>query len=178
MPHLNDDRGLLRHKHARHPLGPLVRYKRSAAPGRLRLVASVVLLGFLAPLAVAALATPDPGGVGTPRQPGKPACAMLVVTGYPCPTCGMTTAFAHTVRGRWIRAFRSQPMGWMLAVAMMLGACAALCSLVTGGTWLINWYRIPPLGVVLVILLLFAGAWGYKSRLVLASSGGWRAEGA
>ena len=31
----------------------------------------------------------------------------------------MTTAFAHAVRGEWIRAFNAQPAGWTLCVAVM-----------------------------------------------------------
>ena len=45
---------------------------------------------------------------------------MVVVWGLPCPTCGMTTAFAHTVRGRWLAAARAQPAGFVAAIATAL----------------------------------------------------------
>src|SRR4051812_44857622 len=35
----------------------------------------------------------------THRQLGMPPCNFLVLTGKPCPSCGMTTSFALLVRG-------------------------------------------------------------------------------
>jgi hypothetical protein len=58
------------------------------------------LLGLLplAVIATAAFLTPDPAGHGTHVQLGLPPCGFLVVTGFPCPGCGLTTCFAHMVR--------------------------------------------------------------------------------
>ena len=44
----------------------------------------------------------------------------MVTTGIPCPTCGMTTAFSHCVRGHWLTSFIVQPAGCLVAVATML----------------------------------------------------------
>jgi hypothetical protein len=37
------------------------------------------------------------------------------VTGYRCPSCGMTTAFAWFVRGRFGRSWQANPAGSLLA---------------------------------------------------------------
>jgi hypothetical protein len=131
-------------------------------PTRGRVVAAIVMLGCATPLVISARLAPDPAGIGTHRQMGYPACTLLVVTGYPCPTCGMTTAFAHTVRGQWTDAFHAQPMGMLLAVAAMAGVLASLSVLVSGRSWTINWYRIRPTRLVLLIVLLSAAAWAYR----------------
>jgi hypothetical protein len=83
-------------------------------------------------LVVAAFLKPDPKGLGTHKQLGKPACGFYVCTGYPCPTCGMTTAFAHTVRGQLFQAFAVQPAGTLAALLCVAGAVGGIYITVTG----------------------------------------------
>lgn len=149
-----------------HPLGPVVRFIPSAHVVRARLIALLVAVACITPLVVAARLDPAAAGVGTHRQLGAPACSMLVVTGYPCPTCGMTTAFAYTVRGRIDQALAVQPFGALLAVSAFLGGLCAIYACIRGGSWIINWYRIPPLRLALIVVGLFVGAWAYKIILV------------
>lgn len=69
---------------------------------------------FAVPLAVlitAACLTPSPAGHGTHTQLGLPPCGFLVVTGMPCPGCGLTTSFAHMVRLEVVDAARANPFG-------------------------------------------------------------------
>lgn len=120
------------------------------------LVISLGLLGLAAWLA------PDPAGMGTHRQLGLPPCSMVAATGYPCPTCGMTTAFSHTIRGQWISAFRAQPAGWLLALATGVTAVLSLVTLISGKVVLINWYRVSPMRWAIVFVLLVLGGWGFK----------------
>jgi hypothetical protein len=76
-------------------------------------------------LALAAFARPDPRGYGTHSSAfGLPPCGFREWTGLPCATCGMTTAFAHAVRGHVLEAARAQPLGLLLALAS--AALAAL----------------------------------------------------
>ncbi len=72
---------------------------------------------FIIPLAVVITATqvtPAPEGMGTHQQLGLPPCGFLVVTGIPCPGCGLTTSFAHMVRGQFSGATFANPFGVML----------------------------------------------------------------
>lgn len=127
-----------------------------------RLMALAVLAALLAPLVVAGRLEPDDHGVGTHRQLGMSDCALLVLTGVPCPTCGMTTACALAVRGRWAASWRTQPAGCLLAALLMLGALIAVAGLATGSVWSINWFRVRPVWVVAGAVLFFVAAWGYK----------------
>ncbi len=94
-----------------------------AIPLSHRLAALFVAASCLAVLCIAAWLTPSPSGFGTHEQlrlrsgAGLQSCTWLAVTGKPCMTCGMTTAFAHAANGDLISSFRSQPMGTVLAVA-------------------------------------------------------------
>ena len=70
----------------------------------------------LAVLALAARLEPDPRGLGTHVQLGLPPCGFHALTGLPCPGCGLTTAFAHGIRGQWVEAASANPLGLLLFV--------------------------------------------------------------
>lgn len=92
---------------------------------RNRLLALAILLPSATLVGLSAWLTPDPSGVGTHLQLGIRACSTLALTGYPCPTCGMTTAFTLAAHGRIFSAFATQPAGAFLAI---FNACAVLVS--------------------------------------------------
>jgi hypothetical protein len=83
----------------------------------------------------------------------------------------MTTAFAYAVRGKLHSAFTAHPMGLLLALGVMAGACLALYSVVVPGRWQINWYRVSPGRIAVVVLLLWLAAWAFKIVEVRAAVG-------
>jgi hypothetical protein len=95
-----------------------------------RLVGLLVALPAAAALATAAAIHPDARGYDTHTQLGLPPCGLLQMTGMPCPTCGMTTAFAHMARGQVVSAVRVQACGAALfvltATAALVGAVQAV----------------------------------------------------
>jgi len=132
---------------------------------RLVLIAAGSLL--LALLATAAWLTPSPRGLGTHQQLGLPPCTIVAWFGIRCPSCGMTTAWAHLLRGQVVSALRANAGGAMLALA------AAVC-----GPWLLGsglrgrWLVSPPremltLAVGLTIVVVTLTQW------VLRISLGW-----
>lgn len=145
-----------------HPQGPILYRVEAGRPVAARLIAALVLTGCLALLILATRLHPDPRGVGTHQQLGFPTCTMIALFGYPCPTCGMTTAFAHAVRGQLIAAFQAQPAGLLTAIATLLAAAVSLGVLVTGKVWLVNWYRVSPARVTLAIIAVVLASWIYK----------------
>ncbi len=175
-PHdLNDshspgcDTGHSPDSNAGHPLGPWIEPVACATPVRGRLMAGVVAGVGLALVGVAVYLSPDPSGMGTHQQLGMPPCTSVVITGYPCPTCGMTTAFSLTVRGRLLSAFHAQPAGLVFALATVLATAVALVSAATGRFWTPNFYRISwPRWMLGFVILLLAG-WGYKLVVGIAA---------
>jgi len=94
-----------------------------------RLTFGFVVLGVLG---TAWTLQPSPSGFGTHEQLGLPPCAMVRWFGLRCPTCGMTTAWSHCVRGQWRQALRASVSGTMLAVAAAVVGLAAVVSGLTG----------------------------------------------
>ena len=86
-------------------------------------------------LATAEWLKPSPLRHGTHQQLGLPPCTFLALFGRPCPTCGMTTAWAHLVRGQVIGALRVNVGGTLLAVVAAI-AVPWLLGSAARGRWL------------------------------------------
>ena len=132
-----------------------------------RWLAAGLLVGCAGVLSLAIWCAPDARGYGTHEQFGSGPCGFVLVTGYPCPTCGMTTAFAHTVRGQWWRAFWAQPAGFVLALATIAAAGIGVWVLVAG-----RWPRrfamlVSSFRFFLGLLVLLLGGWAFKLVLGL-----------
>jgi len=105
-------------------------------------LAGIVMLGLLI---TAARLTPDPKGHGTHRQLGLPPCTVVSWFGVRCPSCGMTTAFSHMVRGQVAGAVRANAGGALLALAAVVAGPWFVGS-AAYGQWLIG----PPRDVVVI----------------------------
>lgn len=141
--------------------------------GRLtgRLYAAGVFIAVAALFAVAYGLHPDGIYHGAHQQLGLPPCGFVVMTGLPCPTCGMTTAFAYTIHGQWLRAVVAQPAGFAAALVCLAIGLLAAWATITARRPSINWYRINPTHVVWVCCGLFVAAWGVKIVLYLLENG-------
>lgn len=90
-------------------------------------MAMLIALAAATPLVLASGLTPAEAGVGTHRGLGLPACGWQASMGLPCPSCGMTTSFAHAVRGDVLKAAMVQPAGLL--------ACVLTAGVVLGGLY-------------------------------------------
>jgi len=80
-------------------------------------VALGTLVSACAVLAIAAWLKPAAAGYGTHTQLGLPPCNFLRITHIPCPSCGLTTCFAWTIRLQFRNAFFANPFGILLFLA-------------------------------------------------------------
>ena len=109
------------------------------------------------PLIVACTLNPDPTGHGTHRQLGMPPCSMVVLFGHRCPACGMTTAWAHLVRGQLVGAFRANVGGALLGILDLVAVPWLLAS-----AWRQRWIGLVPnttalawvIGSIMVVTLI------------------------
>ena len=131
-----------------------------------RMGAGVVLAGTVALLGTAVWLDPDPTGLGTHEQLGIPACGWPHGLGVPCPTCGMTTAFALAAEGRMGSALACQPAAAVLAVATAAAGLLALHVLVTGSSVMPILRRLGGGWVWWGLGALILGAWAWKIALL------------
>jgi hypothetical protein len=113
-------------------------------------------------LTIARVLSPSPNGFGTHRQLGLPPCVFHQWTGLPCPTCGMTTSFAHTVRLQFYEAFLTQPFGMLACVLMTLLIPLSFVLMRRRVSWMKLLTARGSNAVMYVLLVLFVVAWIYK----------------
>ncbi len=131
-------------------------------PMNRRLIAAAVAVAAATVLIIAAFLTPVNAGLGTHEQLRLPACGWITSMGLPCPTCGMTTAFAHAANGNLLASMKAQPLGFLLALATAMALLVATHVAVTGsllGDLIFRTWR-PWMAVALVSLAVLA--WVFK----------------
>jgi Protein of unknown function (DUF2752) len=136
------------------PLGERVNNGRVLSP-RGRLLLAGFGLSAIALMATARTLTPDPRGYGTHEQLGLASCRFARWTGWRCPTCGVTTAWAHATRGDVQAALAANVSGTLLFGLFAVASPWAIAS-ATAGRWLGG---RPAAGLVLTVsggLLLLA----------------------
>ncbi len=132
------------------------------APWLDRAVAALVFAAAAICVALLVSIEPDAKGYDTHTQLGLSPCNWPRVYGYPCPTCGATTAATLLVHGRLISAFVTQPFGAALALAgIALGAIAGWC-LLRSRSFLDVYVQLPRTAIAFVAVLLLLASWGYK----------------
>lgn len=134
-------------------------------------IALVVLLLSLLPLVMGAVLHPDPQGVGTHEQLGFPACSFLRVTGYPCVSCGMTTAVSLAAHGHLAQAFATQPAGTMLALLLASTSLVAGWCVITGASLKPIYRRLWKWPTLIVVVTGLLGAWAYKVLIMVMDKG-------
>lgn len=118
---------------------------------RERLFLGLIGCTLLSLFAIASTLTPDRQGYGTHQQLGLPPCSIRTLFGIPCPTCGMTTSFAHFVRGDLVGACRVNPAGLMVAGACFLLIPWSLAGVIRGR---LLWVSAPVESALILLSLL------------------------
>ena len=134
-----------------------------------RMIALTILLVCAIVLGVAAWLEPSPTGMGTHQQLRMPPCGWIVMADMPCPTCGMTTAFAHAANGNLWQAFLAQPLGCILAVSMAMIALVSIHVVITGSKLGGAFSRLWGRRMAWTLTFAVVAAWGYK----IAQHKGW-----
>ena len=101
----------------------------------------------------------DAERLGTHRQLGLPECSFKVLTGKPCPSCGLTTSFALLVRGDVTHSLRANWVGTLLAVFCLLVIPWGVASLVRGRLFWVGSLERALTWVVGIFLTLLLVRW-------------------
>ena len=123
-----------------------------------------IALGLTALFAVAAVINPyrsdgSARRMETHRQLGLPECTFKQVTGLPCPSCGMTTSFALTIRGDLSDAVRANSVGVMLALTLLAAIPWCIVSVLCGRTLFVQSAERALMVIVIGLLSLMLVRW-------------------
>jgi hypothetical protein len=126
------------------------------------LVAIALLLAGVFAIAVSLRPYDDAGQprrMETHRQLGLPPCTFYMMTGLPCPSCGMTTSFALFVRGDLWNSLRANAVGTLLAVFCLALVPWSLFCAVRGRTYIVRSLEQGLVGTLLVFMALLLLRW-------------------
>lgn len=92
-------------------------------------------------------------------------CAMILITGQPCPQCGMTRSWVHGIRGDLLSAFWYSPSGLALLGWILVGGLIGLVRLLKRDPDALS---LPPEWLFRWAVFWLAGlyALGYALRLI------------
>jgi len=89
--------------------------RRGAVALSVRIGGLLLATAMLVPMGIATRLQPSRSGMGTHHQLGLPPCSMRLMFGMRCPSCGMTTSWAHLADGNLWAAAESNVGGASLA---------------------------------------------------------------
>ena len=139
---------------------PLLALSEYSSRDRAQYIALSCVSGVV--LTIARVLSPAPNGLGTHQQLGLPPCFFHKLTGIPCPTCGMTTSFAHTVRLHFYEAFVTQPFGMLACVLMAMFIPISLLLMQRRVPWMKVMTVRGSNAAMYTLIALFVAAWVYK----------------
>jgi hypothetical protein len=97
---------------------------------------------------------------------GLPPCTFKVITGLPCPSCGMTTSFALLMHGDVWNSLKANAVGTLLAMFGLVFVPWSLASVLCKRTLFISSMELPLIWIICVFLALMLIRW--VTVLVLA----------
>ena len=102
---------------------------------------------------------------GTHRQLGLPPCAMKALTGFPCPSCGMTTSISLVMHGDLAAANEANSAGLIVAGLGLVATVwlAAVAAGIPAGAFTVDetikWLAVAGAATAMLRWLALAAAW-------------------
>jgi len=136
------------------------RWPRASAAERIGLAGLAVFLAVA--LGLGMVLHPSPTGTGTHTVLGLPPCGMLLVTGHPCPTCGVTTSYVLAAHGQFREALVTQPFGLIVFALVVAGLALSVALAAAGRSGLVLMTGGRVVAVVVALVVAALASWGYK----------------
>lgn len=99
-------------------------------------------------------------------------CLWHAVTQLPCPSCGLTRSVVAILDGDWLLAAAINPLGFPVALFLLIAPLWILADLSVQGDTFFRWYkrsehflRRRPVAITLVLLLLINWVWNIHKEL-------------
>lgn len=124
----------------------------------------LIALGLVAVFAVGLWLNPyHPDGtrrtMATHTQLGLEPCNMVVLTGKPCPACGMTTSVSLLIRGDVVGSLRANWVGTLLAATWLAAIPWAVASAVRGRYYFVRSGEVLTSVLIVAFLVLMIARW-------------------
>ncbi|MFO0936756.1 MAG: DUF2752 domain-containing protein [Gemmataceae bacterium] len=103
----------------------------------------------------------QPRSMATHMQLGLPACNMVEMTGKPCPSCGMTTAFSLLAHGDIKNSLKANWVGTLLAAYWFSLIPWAAISAYKGKLYFVRSGETMVTISIVTIMILMLGRWAF-----------------
>jgi hypothetical protein len=113
-----------------------------------------------------------PKVLGTHEQLGLGPCSFRRFTGWPCPTCGLTTSFSHAAHGDWGAALRAHVLGLPMALTSLVLGIGCLVGAVTGRGPNVAGGERWVIGTLLAVVAALLVVWGLRIAVLSALGNG------
>ncbi len=131
--------------------------------GRKSRVALVAwMLFLLSGFSLARSLKPDPRGFGTHQRLGLPACSFRMMFTIPCPSCGMTTSFAHFTRGQFRESAGANFAGLLLAIVCAIQIPWCVASAWRGRLWKVSQPNVVAMWLLISFCVISAALWIFR----------------
>jgi hypothetical protein len=111
--------------------------------------------------------TGEPFTQGTHTQLGLPPCNFLVISGFPCPSCGMTTSFSLLMHGDVVGSWRANGAGLLLVLMGLVAIPWCLLAGLGGKLWWFTSLETGLLTGLFIALVTALGRWLLVSGAIL-----------
>ena len=99
-------------------------------------------------------------------------CVIKYVTNIPCPSCGSSRSVISLLKADFIGAFKFNPLGYLIAVIMLITPIWALTDIIKKKQTLFDFYlkiekyiRNPNIAIPLILLIITNWIWNIVKEL-------------
>jgi len=99
-------------------------------------------------------------------------CVIKYVTNIPCPSCGSSRSVISLIKGDFISAFKFNPIGYLVAIIMIIAPIWILTDVIKKNKTLFDFYlktekyiRKPNIAIPLILLVIINWIWNIVKEL-------------
>jgi len=99
-------------------------------------------------------------------------CVIKYVTNIPCPSCGSSRSVISLIKGDFISAFKFNPIGYLVAIIMIIAPIWILTDVIKKNQTLFDFYlktekyiRKPNIAIPLILLVIINWIWNIVKEL-------------
>lgn len=99
-------------------------------------------------------------------------CLIKHATNIPCPSCGSTRSIISLTKGNFVEAFNLNPIGYLVAIIMLIAPVWIIADRIMRRNSLLNWYqkietylKKPKYAIPLILLLIINWIWNITKGL-------------